>query len=137
MESRSIDLISKKTNLHVLHAFLTNQREHLSCTCSMLSCLSLPLFCTTTMPFCTTKTSIFLVTHYFYGGIVVCAYKRFFSCVNVRFQFFTVAHFHFAGSQQFSFSHGTVAMRFSCFSSKEIRLLYFQSLALSLSSLST
>ena len=29
------------------------------------------------MPFCTTKTSNLLVTHYFYGGIVVCAYQRF------------------------------------------------------------
>ena len=55
MASRSIDLISKKTNctcstlffliskktnLHVQHAF----------------CLSLPLFCTTTTLFCWTKT---------------------------------------------------------------------------------
>ena len=79
MASRSIDLISKKktnctcstlffsnlnskkTNLHVQHAF----------------CLSLPLFCTTTTLFCRTKTSNFLVTHYFYGGIVVCAYPIF------------------------------------------------------------
>ena len=64
MASRSIDLISKKrnctcstvffliskkTNLHVQHAF----------------CLSLPLFCTTTTLFCKTKSSNFLVTHYF------------------------------------------------------------------------
>ena len=54
-------LISKKTNLHVQHAF----------------CLSLPLFCTTTTLFCRTKTSNFLVTHYFYGEIVVCAYPIF------------------------------------------------------------
>ena len=54
-------LISKKTNLHVQHAF----------------CLSLPLFCTTTTLFCRTKTSNFLVTHYFYGGIVVCVYPIF------------------------------------------------------------
>ena len=26
---------------------------------------------------CTTKTSSVLVTHYFYGGVVVCAYQRF------------------------------------------------------------
>ena len=76
MASRSIDLISKKTNctwstlffliskktnLHVQHAF----------------CLFLPLFCTTTMPFCRTKTSNFLLTHYFYGGIVIYAYPIF------------------------------------------------------------
>ena len=46
-------------------------------TCSTLFCLFLPLFCTTTMPFCKTKTSNFLVTHYFYGGIVARAYQRF------------------------------------------------------------
>ena len=62
MASRSIDLISKKTNFY---------------TCRTLFCLSLPLFCTTTRPFCTTKTSNFLVTHYFHEGIVVCAYQRF------------------------------------------------------------
>ena len=28
-----------------------------------------------------------LVTHYFYGGIVVCAYPYFFSCVHVHFYF--------------------------------------------------
>ena len=81
MESRSIGLISKntnctcstlfsnsrKTNLHVQHAFW----------------LSLPLFCTTTTLFCMTKSSNFLVTHYFYGGIVVrlfclpCSYSYF------------------------------------------------------------
>ena len=47
--SRTIDLINKKTNLHVQHAF----------------CLFLPLFCTTTMQFGKTKTSNILVTHYF------------------------------------------------------------------------
>ena len=55
MASRSIDLIRRKTNLHVQHAF----------------CLSSPLFCTTATLFLRTKTSKFLVTHYFYGGIVV------------------------------------------------------------------
>jgi len=30
--------------------------------------------------------------------------KDFFSCVRVRFIFFTAAHFHLAGRQQFSFS---------------------------------
>ena len=62
--STSFFLISKKTNLHVQHAF----------------CLSLPLFCITTTLFCRTKTSNFLVTHYFYGGIVSCA-------VHVRLYF--------------------------------------------------
>ena len=96
MASRSIDLISKKTNclcstlffliskktnLHVQHAF----------------CLSLPLFCTTTTLFCRTKTSNFLVTHYFYGGIVVCAYPIFCFLCSCSLLFFTAAHFYLAG----------------------------------------
>ena len=40
--------------------------------------LSFPLFCTTTTRLCRSKSSIFLVTHYFYRGIVVCAYPIFF-----------------------------------------------------------
>ena len=52
--------------------------------------------------------------------------KDFVSCVHVRFYFFTAAHFHLAAS----ISHFlTAAMEFSCFSSNEIRLLCFQSLA--------
>ena len=105
MASRSIDVISKKKQI---------------CTCSTLFCLSLQLFCTTTRPFCTTKTSNFPVTHYFYGGIVVCTYQRFCSvCVHVHFYFFTTAHFHLAASS----SHFlTATMKFSCFPSNEIRL---------------
>ena len=46
--------------------------------------------------------------------------KKFVSCVHVRFYFFTAAHFHLAAS----ISHFlTAAMKFSCFSSNEIRLL--------------
>ena len=97
MASRSIDIISqnktncacstlffvisKKTNLHVQQAF----------------CLSLPLFCITTTLFCMTKTSNFLVTHYFYGGFVVCAYLIFCLLCSCSLLFFTAAHFHFAG----------------------------------------
>ena len=125
MASRSIDLIGKKTSLHVQHAFFLISKKQI-CTCSTLVCLSLPLFCTTTMPFCTTKTSNFLVTQYFYGGIVVCAYQRFFS-LPLIFSSLAASISYFL----------TAAMKFSCFSSHEIRVLYFQSLALALSLLST
>ena len=37
------------------------------------------------------KTSNFLVTHYFYGGIVICAHPIFCSCSLL---FFTAAHFY-------------------------------------------
>ena len=100
--------ISHKTNLHVQHTFLYT---------------SLPLFCTT-------KTLNFLVTHYFY-----VLTKNFVACVPVRFLFFHTAHFHLDGAGISYFL--TVVMKFSCFSSKEIRLLCFQSLALALSILST
>ena len=51
--------------------------------CSTHFCLSLPLFCTT-------KTSSFLVTHYFYGGIaiIMCLPNTMLnSCVHVCFYF--------------------------------------------------
>ena len=70
----------------------------------------------------------------FFGGIVVCTYQRFCFQCHVRFYFFTAAHFHLAAS----ISHFlTVAMKFSCFSTNEIPLLCFQSLALALSLLPT
>ena len=73
------------------------------CTCNTHFCLFLPVVCTTTMPFYTTKTSNFAVAHYFYGGIVVCAYQRFCFQCSCSLYFFTVAHL--AGRQNFSFSH--------------------------------
>ena len=105
MASSLIDLISKKTNCtcstlflliskkqickHVLHAFLSS------------------LFCTTTTLFCTTKTSNVLVTNYFYGGIVVCAYPIFCFLCSCSLSFFTAAHFHLASCslQVASISH--------------------------------
>ena len=115
MASRSIDLISKKTNctcstlffliskktnLHVQHAF----------------CLSWPLFCITTTLFCRTKTSNLLVIHYFYGGIVVCAYPIFCLQCSCSLLFFTAAHFHFAGGVATSISHClTAALNFHVF----------------------
>ena len=81
MASRWIDLISKK-NLHVQHLFLS----------------FFAVVCTITMPFCTTKTSNFLVTHYFYGGIVACAYQIFcFLCSCSVLFFHYPFFFHLAG----------------------------------------
>ena len=70
-------LISKKTNLHMQHAF----------------CLSLPLFCTSTTLFCRTKSSNFLVTRFFNGGIVVCAYPIFCLPCSCSLLFFTAPSF--------------------------------------------
>ena len=69
--------------------------------------------------------------------------KYFVACVAVRFYFFTAAESHNGTLQLIStllaasISHfPTASMKFSCFSSNEIRLLCFQSLALVLSLLS-
>ena len=60
-------LISKKTNLHVQHAF----------------CLALPLFCTTTTLFCWTKSSNFVKLE----ELSYLLTQYFVSCVHVRFYF--------------------------------------------------
>ena len=62
------------------------------------------------------------------------------SSVYVSFYFFSVAHFYLAGRTLLAASKSHflgAAMKFSCFSSNEIRLLCFQSIALGLSLLST
>ena len=112
-------LISKKTNLHVQHAF----------------CLSLPLFCTTTTLFCRTKTPNFLVTHYFYGGIVVCAYPIFCFLCSCSLLVFTGPHLHLAGRSVLAASNShflTVSLNFHVFLPTK-----FVSLALALSLSST
>ena len=138
MASRLIDL-SKKTNCTCSTLFLLISKKQI-CTCSVLFFFPLPLFCTITTLFCTTKTSNFLVTHYFYGGIVVCVYPKFCFLCSGSLLYFTAAHFNLAGhsllaSCVFLFSHRR--FEFPCFSPYEIRLLCFQKLALALCLLST
>ena len=138
MASRSIDLISKKnqkTNCTFSTLFFSNQQKRTNLHVQHAFCLCLQLFCTTTTLFCRTKTSNLLVTHYFCGGTVVCAYPIFCLLCSCSLLFFTAAHFHLAGRQHFSLSHSR--FEFSCFSSSKIRLFCFQSLALALSLLST
>ena len=132
MTSRLIDL-SKKTNCTCSTLLLLISKKQI-CTCSVLFC-PLPLFCTITTLFCTTKTSNFLVTHYFYGGIVVCVYPKFCFLCSGSLLYFTAAHFNLAGLLRFLFSHRR--FEFPCFSPYEIRLLCFQKLALALCLLST
>ena len=130
MASRLIDLISKKTNCMCSTLFFLISKKKTNLHVQHAFCLFFALFCTTTTLFCRTKTPNFLVTHYFYGGIVVCAYPILcLLCSSLLF--FTAAHFHLAGRQHFSFSHSR--FEFSCFSSYKIRFFCFQSLALALS----
>ena len=105
------------------------------CTCGTHFCLSLSLFCTTTTLFCTTKTSNFLVTHYFYGGIVVCAYPIFCFLCSCSLLFFTGPHLHLADCSVLAASNShflTVSLNFHVFLPTK-----FVSLALALSLLST
>ena len=82
MASRSIHLINKQKKIaHAAQSFFLLAKNQI-CTCSTLFCLSLPLFCMT-------KTSNFLVTDYFYGGII--------PVFMFAFIFFTAADFHLAG----------------------------------------
>ena len=82
MASRSTDLISKKTNLHGLHAFL-------SFFAVVLHDYTL---------FSMSKTSNFLVTHCFYGWIVVYAYPIFCFLCSCSLLFCTGPHLHLDGS---------------------------------------
>ena len=96
MASRSIDLISKKTNCTCSTIFfLISNKTNLHVQHAI--CLSLPFFCTTTTLFCRTKSSNFQVTHFVYGGIVVCAYPIFCLLCSGSLLFFTAPHFHLAG----------------------------------------
>ena len=98
--SRLIDLISKKkkNKLHVQHTFLLLLAGNLFAREARFFVFPLPLFCTTTTLFCTTKTSNFLVTHYFYGGIVVCTYPIFCFLCSCSLLFFTALIFlHYIG----------------------------------------
>ena len=90
MASRLTDLICKKTNCTCSTLFLLICKKQI-CTCSTLF-LSFPCRCFAgpTTLFCTTKMSNFLVTHVFYGGIVVCAYPIF--CFLAVFMFAFIFH---------------------------------------------
>ena len=81
------------------------------------------------------KTSNFLVTHYFYGGIVVCAYPIFCFQCPCSLLFFTGPHLHLAGRSILAASNShflTVSLNFHVFLPTK-----FVSLALALSLLPT
>ena len=116
--TKSIDLISthkkKQRNLHMQYTFFVH---------------FLPLLCIT-------KTSNFLLTHYFlWRNFCMCSAKVLLLVFLFTLIFSLPLIFTLLAA---SISHFlTATMKFSCFSSKEIRLLCFKSLALALSLLST
>ena len=105
--------------------------------------ISLWLFFTTTMPlFCTIKRWHVLVTHCFFyeGNCRDVLTRNFVVCTPVCFYFLTAAHFHLAGRFLLAasiFHFLTTTIKFCCFSSPEIRLICFKSLAIAFSRLST
>ena len=114
----------QKNKLHVQHTFSSNHEQKTN----LLFVFPLPLFCTTTKLFCTTKTSNFLVTRYFYGGIVVCAYTIFVSCVHIRFYFSLPLIFTLLAA---SISHFlTIALNFHVFLPAKFVSFVFNSLSL-------
>ena len=104
----------QKANLHVQHTFFVQ-------TFAVLH---------DTLLFCTTKTYNFLVTHYFYGGIAVFAHQKF-CCLCCYSIFFHSRSFSPRWLQAF-LMFITAAIKFLCFSSNEICLLCFKSLALAI-----
>ena len=86
MASRSIDIISKKTNSTCSTLFfLISNKTNLHVQHAIY--LSLLLFCTTTTLFCSTKSSNFHVTNFFMGELSYVLTQYFVSCVQVRFYF--------------------------------------------------
>ena len=100
----------QKNKLHVQHAFSSNQQKtnlHVQ-----HAFLSFPCRCFARLQRCFVrlKTSNSLVKHYFYCGIVVCAYPIFCFLCSCSLLFFTAAHFHLTHRQHFSFSGRTVRL---------------------------
>ena len=99
----------QKTNLHVQHAFLSFP----CCFFARLQCCCVRLKCQTPQLHIIFKEELSYVLTQIFCFLCSCSLL-----------FFTAAHFHLAGCQHFSFSHGH--FEFPCFSSYEIRLLCFQ-----------
>ena len=101
------------TDLHMQHTF----------------CLSLPLFSPTTTLFCRTKTSNFLVTCYYYGGIVCLP-----NILSPVFIFTFIFHCHsFSPCWPLASLIISPPLWIFMFSSYKVHLFCFQSLALALS----
>ena len=139
MASRSIDLISKKTNCTCSTVFFSNQQKKQICTCSTLFVFLCRCFAQLQRCFVGLKRQTSQLHIIFMEELSYVLTQYFVSCVHVRFQFSLPLILTLlaasAGRQVSSLSHSR--FEFSCFSSCKIRLFCFQSLALALSLLST
>ena len=77
MVLRSTDLISKKQIARAAYFFFLLAKKNKFARAARIFVFLCRCFARLQRCLCTTKTSNFLVTHYFYGGIVVCAYPMF------------------------------------------------------------
>ena len=90
-----MNLISKKTHCTCSTLFFSNQQKNkFAGAARFLSFFAVVLHNYNAVFW--TKSSNFLATHYFYGGIVVSAYPIFCLLCSCSLLFFTAPHFHLA-----------------------------------------
>ena len=117
MASRSIDLISKKTNSHLQHTFFSNWQKSKFARAARFFVFLCSCFAPLQRRFVRLKRQTSQLHIIFMEELSYVLTKDFVFYVHVDFYFFTTAHFH----QAASISHFlTAAMKFSCFSSNEI-----------------
>ena len=118
MVLRSTDLISKKQIARAAHFFFLLAKKNKFARAARIFVFLCRCFARLQRCLCTTKTSNFLVTHYFYGGIVVCAYPMFCFLCSCSLLFSTGPHLHLDGCSSLaaSLSHFlTAALNFHVF----------------------
>ena len=97
MESRSIDLISKKKNkLHVQHTFFSNQQKKQICTCSTLFVFLCHCFAQLQRCFVGLKRQTSWL-HMIFIEELSYVLTQFCLLCSCSLLFFTAAHFHLAG----------------------------------------
>ena len=89
----------QRNKLHVQHTFFSNQRKNKFARAALFFVFICRCFAQLQRCFVGLN---FLVTDYFYGGIVVRAYLIFCLLCSCSLLFFTAPHFHLAGRQHFS-----------------------------------
>ena len=137
--SRSIDLISKKTNLHVQHTFFSNQQKKKFARAARFFDFLCRCFARLQRLFVRLKHQTLQKSYkiflWYNCRTGMCLPKILFPVFMFAFIFSLPLIFTLLAASISLFL--TAAIKFSCFSSHEIRRLCFQSLALALSLLFT
>ena len=118
MASRSIDLISKKTNSHLQHTFFSNWQKSKFARAARFFVFLCSCFAPLQRRFVRLKRQTSQLHIIFMEELSHVLTQYFVSCVHVRFYFSLPLIFTLLAA---SISHFlTAAMKFSCFSSNEI-----------------